>query len=88
MTLTLVHLLREGLVLTLWLVAPLLLTCLVTGLLTALLQHTAALHDPILAALPRLVVGTLACVLLAPWALRQLLAFTAQVYACIGQVGP
>ena len=71
-----IQLLRNALVTTLWLSAPLLIAALVVGVVISLLQVVTSLQDAAIGAVPRLVALVAVCLISLPWMLRKITAYT------------
>ena len=71
-----VDLARHTLSAALWIAAPLLIAATLTGMLIAIVQTLTSVQDHTLTTVPRLVVMASAVMLLMPWVLRRLIAFT------------
>ena len=87
MTAALVSLLREGVLLALLLVAPILVAALVAGVLTGLLGAFTQIQDPAVGLVPRVAAVGLAIVLFAPSIGAQLAAFASRVWPLIEAAG-
>ena len=71
-----VHLVRETLIATFWLSAPLLAIGLVAGIIVSLLQIVTSIQDTAFSAVPRLAAFLVGIMLLLPWMLMKLMAYT------------
>jgi flagellar biosynthesis protein FliQ len=78
---------REGLLLALWLAAPVLVAALLAGVVTGLIGAFTQIQDPAVGMLPRAAAVGAALVLFGPAIGRQLLAFTAQLWPLIAGIG-
>ena len=74
-----VHLIRETLLATFWLSAPLLAIGLVAGILMSLLQIVTSIQDTAFSTVPRLVAFLAGIILLLPWMLMRLMAYTTSI---------
>ena len=81
MTATILHLGREALLLALLLSAPPLLTALLVGLLTGLLQAATSLQEHALGAVPRITVVIASLIITGPWIGARLARFATEVLA-------
>ncbi len=81
MTATILHLGREALLLALLLSAPPLLTALLVGLLTGLLQAATSLQEHALGAVPRIAVVIASLIITGPWIGARLARFATEVLA-------
>ena len=87
MTSSLVAVLREGFLLALLLVAPILIAALVAGILSGLLAAFTQIQDPSVALLPRVAAVGAAIVLFAPAIAHQLVAFVMKLWPLITNIG-
>jgi len=83
----LVGVVREGMLLVLWLAAPLLVAALIAGVLAGLLAAFTQLHDPAVALVPRVVAVGIAIVLFAPAIAHQLAELAAKLWPLITAIG-
>jgi len=74
-----VHLIRETLLATFWLSAPLLAVGLGAGIIMSLLQIVTSIQDTAFSTVPRLVAFLVGIILLLPWMLMRLMAFTTSI---------
>jgi len=79
-----IDLLREALLLTLIVSAPLLAAALVVGLLTSLAQAVTQVQDQTLAFLPKIVAVVLAAVVLIGWIGAKLVDFAVRMFSGVG----
>jgi len=86
-TSSLVAVLREGFLLALLLVAPILIAALVAGILSGLLAAFTQIQDPSVALLPRVAAVGAAIVLFAPAIAHQLVAFVMKLWPLITNIG-
>ncbi len=87
MTADLVAIVREGLLLALWLAAPLLVAALLAGIFGGLVAAFTQIQDPAVALVPRVAAVAVAIALFAPSIAHQLAAFTAQLWPLITVAG-
>jgi flagellar biosynthesis protein FliQ len=73
---SIVHLVRQTLIATFWLSAPLLAIGLVAGVIISLLQIVTSIQDTAFSTVPRLVAFFVGLILLLPWMLMKMMAFT------------
>jgi flagellar biosynthetic protein FliQ len=71
-----VQLIRQTLIATFWLSAPLLAIGLVAGVIVSLLQIVTSIQDTAFSTVPRLVAFLVGLILLLPWMLMKMMAFT------------
>ena len=75
-----VHLIRQTLIATFWLSAPLLAIGLVAGVIISLLQIVTSIQDTAFSTVPRLVAFLVGLILLLPWMLMKMMAFTIAIF--------
>jgi flagellar biosynthesis protein FliQ len=83
----LVALLREGLLLALWLAAPLLVAALIAGVITGLVGAFTQIQDPAVGLVPRVAAVGIAVAVFAPSIGRQLEAFAERLWPLIAAIG-
>jgi flagellar biosynthetic protein FliQ len=71
----------------LYIVAPFLITTLVVGLVTSLIQSVTSIQEPTLTFIPKLVVLSGMAMLLAPWLLREISEFTVSMIMRMSTLG-
>jgi flagellar biosynthesis protein FliQ len=71
-----VHIIRQALMATFWVAAPLLAIGLIAGIVMSMLQIVTSIQDTSLAAVPRLLAFLAGVVLLLPWMLMKMMAYT------------
>ena len=74
-----VEILRQTLMATFWLSAPLLGIGLVAGIAVSLLQIVTSIQDTAFSAVPRLLAFLAGVMLLMPWMLTRLMAYTTSI---------
>src|SRR5207247_7974306 len=74
-----VHLIRQMLIATFWLSAPLLAIGLIAGVVMSLIQIVTSIQDTAFSTVPRLVAFLVGIMLLLPWMLMKLMAFTTSI---------
>jgi flagellar biosynthesis protein FliQ len=72
---------RRVLILTLLITAPLLIIGMVVGVLISLLQAVTQIQEMTLTFVPKLIIMTLAAIVLMPWIMNHLMAFAAEMFA-------
>ena len=87
MTASLVAVLREGFLLALLLVAPLLVAALLAGIVTGLLGAFTQIQDPAVSLVPRVAAVAAAIVLFAPAIGSQLVTFVGRLWPLIAAAG-
>jgi flagellar biosynthetic protein FliQ len=83
----LVAIVREGALLALLLVAPVLVAALIAGIVTGLIAAFTQLQDPAVALVPRVAAVGVAIALFAPAIAHQLQAFAATLWPLITKIG-
>ena len=84
---SLVGILREGFLLALLLVAPVLVAAVIAGILSGLLAAFTQIQDPAVALMPRVAAVGAAIALFAPAIATQLVAFANRLWPLIQNVG-
>lgn len=79
-----VQIIRQALLMALWLSAPLLIIGFIAGVLISLLQIVTSIQDSAFSAVPRLAAFLVGLMFLMPWMLKKLTAYTITI---IGDVG-
>ena len=74
-----VHLIRQTLIATFWLSAPLLAIGLIAGVVMSLIQIVTSIQDTAFSTVPRLVAFLVGIMLLLPWMLMRLMAFATSI---------
>ncbi|HSB12917.1 MAG TPA: flagellar biosynthetic protein FliQ [Bryobacteraceae bacterium] len=80
-----VDVLRQSLWTTFWLGAPLLLVGFIAGIGVSLLQIVTSIQDSAFGTVPRLAAFLAGLVLLMPWMLKKLAAYTVAVFGDFGR---
>jgi flagellar biosynthetic protein FliQ len=80
-----VEILRQMLITTLWVSAPLLLIGFVAGIVISLVQIVTSIQDSAFNAIPRLAVFLVSTLLLMPWILKKMAAYTVAVLGDLGR---
>lgn len=80
-----VGIVREALMLTFWLAAPLLAIGFVTGLAISLVQIATSIQDNAVSAIPRLTAFLTGLLLLMPWMLEKAMAYTRALFGDSGR---
>jgi flagellar biosynthetic protein FliQ len=71
-----IDLMRQAILTTLWLCAPVLLAGMIAGLLIGLLQAVTQIHEQAVAFVPKLLIMVLVLSLTMPWLLNQLVQYS------------
>ena len=74
-----VQLIRQTLIATFWLSAPLLAIGLIAGVVMSLIQIVTSIQDTAFSTVPRLVAFLAGIILLLPWMLMRLMAYTTSI---------
>ncbi|HLP83897.1 MAG TPA: flagellar biosynthesis protein FliQ [Phycisphaerales bacterium] len=75
-----IELVRQALIITLKIAAPILLAGIIVGLVISLLQSVTSIQDQTLSFVPKIVVMVLAAVLLIPWIAVRLSEYAAELF--------
>jgi flagellar biosynthetic protein FliQ len=73
------QIIREALLATFWLSAPLLIVAFVAGIVVSLLQIVTSIQDSAFNAVPRLACVLVVTVLAMPWILRKAMAYSTSI---------
>ena len=80
-----VEILRQALMMTLWLGAPLLIIGFLAGIVISLIQIVTSIQDTGFSTIPRLVAFLFGIVLLMPWMLRKMTGYTILILSDLGR---
>lgn len=80
-----VQVLRQALLTTFWLGAPLLLVGFAAGIVVSLVQIVTSIQDSAFNTIPRLGAFLVALLLLMPWMLKKLAAYTIAILGDLGR---
>lgn len=80
-----VQIMRDALMMTLWLGAPLLFIGFVAGIVMSLLQIVTSIQDTGFSTVPRLVAFLFGIVLLMPWMLQKITTYTVGMFSDLGR---
>ncbi|HXI40140.1 MAG TPA: flagellar biosynthetic protein FliQ [Bryobacteraceae bacterium] len=80
-----VEVLRQALMMTLWLGAPLLIIGFLAGIVISLIQIVTSIQDTGFSTIPRLVAFLFGIVLLMPWMLRKMTGYTILILSDLGR---
>ena len=78
---------KQALETALFVSAPILLTCVVVGVVITLFQAVTSIRDMSLTVVPKLIAVGLVLLLTGSWALEKMLRFTTDIVGYIQQVG-
>ena len=77
---TVVQIVRQTLLTTFWLVAPILLIGFLTGIVVSLVQIATSMQDNAFSTVPRLVAFLAGFLLLLPWMLQRIMSYTTAIW--------
>jgi flagellar biosynthetic protein FliQ len=80
-----VQIMRQALMATFWLAAPLLLIGFVAGLVISLVQIATSMQDNAFSTIPRLVAFLAGLLLLLPWMLSRSMSYTVSLLGDLGR---
>ncbi len=80
-----VQILREALMTTFWLAAPLLAVGFVAGIAVSLVQIATSMQDNAFSTIPRLIAFLLGLLLLLPWMLQRSMTYAAALMGDLGR---
>jgi flagellar biosynthetic protein FliQ len=80
-----VHIIRQALMATFWLAAPLLAIGFLAGIVVSLVQIATSMQDNAFSTIPRLVVFLAGLLLLLPWMLQRMMSYTISVLGDLGR---
>jgi flagellar biosynthetic protein FliQ len=80
-----VQILRQALMTALWVSAPLLAIAFVAGIVISLVQIVTSIQDAAFSTIPRLAVFLVSTLLLMPWMLKKLTAYTVALLGDLGR---
>jgi len=80
-----VHIIRDALMVTFWLGAPLLAIGFVAGIAVSLVQIATSMQDNAFSTIPRLVAFLTGLLLLMPWMLARLTTYTTTLLGDLGR---
>jgi len=81
-----VQILRDVLMTTLWLAAPLLIIGFLAGIVISLIQIVTSIQDSGFSTIPRLVAFLFGTILLMPWMLRKMTGYTILLFSDLGRL--
>ncbi len=80
------NVIQNAMVVALKLAAPVLVCCIVIGLIVSILQAATQIHEQSLAAVPKLIAVALVLVFLGPWMLETLCDFARYIFDIIASL--
>jgi len=78
---------RQAVETVLMVAAPMLIVALVTGLTISIFQAATQINEQTMTFIPKIVAVLVTLLIMAPWMIRVMLAFTARIYENIALVG-
>ena len=82
---TVVQLIRQTLMATFWLAAPLLAIGFIAGIVISLVQIATSMQDNAFSTIPRLIAFLAGMLLLMPWMLQRMMSYTAGLLGDLGR---
>jgi flagellar biosynthetic protein FliQ len=82
---TVVEIMRQALTVTFWLAAPLLAIGFAAGIVISLVQIATSIQDNAVSSVPRLVAFLAGLLLLLPWMLQTIMAYTTALLGDLGR---
>jgi flagellar biosynthesis protein FliQ len=82
---TVVQIIRDALMLTFWLAAPLLAIGFIAGVATSLVQIATSIQDNAVSSIPRLAAFLVGLLLLLPWMLQRTISYTVALFGDLGR---
>ncbi len=82
---TVVLLMRQALMATFWLAAPLLAIGFISGLVISLVQIATSVQDNAFSTIPRLLAFLVGLLLMLPWMLARSVAYTSALFGDLGR---
>jgi flagellar biosynthetic protein FliQ len=80
-----VQVIRQALMATFWLAAPLLAIGFIAGLVISLVQIATSMQDNAFSTIPRLLAFLAGLLFLLPWMLRQMMGYTIALFGDLGR---
>jgi flagellar biosynthesis protein FliQ len=82
---TVVDIIRQALMVSFWLAAPLLAIAFAAGVVISLVQIATSMQDTAFNTIPRLVVFLFGILLLLPWMLQRTMSYTTRIFEDLGR---
>ena len=82
---TVVQLMRDALLVTFWLAAPLLAIAFVVGVAISLVQIATSIQDNAVSSIPRLAAFLISLLLFLPWMLQKTISYTTALFGDLGR---
>ncbi len=80
-----VEIVRQALMLTFWLAAPLLAIGFIAGIAISLVQIATSIQDNAVSSIPRLTAFLAGLLLLLPWMLQKIMTYTVALFGNLGR---
>ena len=80
-----VQIIRQALMLTFWLAAPLLAIGFIAGIAISLVQIATSIQDNAVSSIPRLAAFLVGMLLLLPWMLQKMMAYASHILGNLGR---
>lgn len=81
-----INLIREGLIVTLKISAPILITALIVGLIIGILQTTTSIQEPTISFVPKLIAIFVVIVIFASWMIQVMVTYTLELFLMIEKI--
>lgn len=78
---------RQAMETSLLVSAPILITCMVVGIVITLFQAVTSIRDMSLTVVPKLLAAGFVCLLFGNWSLSMIVRFTQDIFSYIQQIG-
>ena len=82
---TVVQIIRQALMTTFWLAAPLLVIGFIAGLIISLVQIATSMQDNAFSTIPRLVAFLAGLLFLLPWMINRTMSYTISLFGDLGR---
>ena len=82
-----VQIIRQALMMTFWLAAPLLAIGFLAGIAISMVQIATSIQDNAVSSIPRLAAFLVGMLLLLPWMLQKTMAYTVGILGDLGRYG-
>jgi flagellar biosynthetic protein FliQ len=84
---TVVEIMRQALMLAFWLAGPLLAIGFAAGIVISVAQIATSIQDNAVSSIPRLTAFLAGLLLLLPWMLQKMMAYTTMLFGNLGRYG-
>jgi flagellar biosynthesis protein FliQ len=82
---TVVQIIRDALMITFWLAAPLLAIGFIAGIIISLVQIATSMQDTAFSTVPRLIAFLAGLIILLPWMIQKTVAYTGALLGNLGR---